>query len=148
MTTLSTDDRATLHDVYARYAHAFDGADADAWAALFAAEGRFVPPGVPEVVGTEALKTFVAARASDAPGMRHVMSNVLVEATSAGARGSAYFFCLRLGGDGQFRLRNFGRYDDEFVQEDGAWKIASRTVISELAPELVDAPFAFGGISS
>ncbi len=145
MTTLSTDDRATLHDVYARYAHAFDGADAEAWAALFAAGGRFAPPGVDEVVGTEALRHFVAARAADAPGMRHVMSNVLVEATDSGARGRAYFFCLRLGGDRQFRLRNFGRYEDEFVREEGTWKIASRVVISELAPELVDAPFAFGG---
>jgi hypothetical protein len=76
------------------------------------------------------------------------MSNVLVEATDTGARGSAYFFCLRLGGDGEFRLRNFGRYDDEFVHEDGTWKISSRTVVSELPPELVDAPFAFEGIPS
>jgi 3-phenylpropionate/cinnamic acid dioxygenase small subunit len=148
MTALSTDDRATLHDVYARYAHAFDGADAETWAGLFAADGRFAPPGVPEVVGTDALRTFVEARAGDAPGMRHVMSNVLVEATDGGARGSAYFFCLRLSDDGKFRLRNFGRYDDEFVREGGAWKIASRTVVSELAADLVDAPFAFDGGSA
>jgi 3-phenylpropionate/cinnamic acid dioxygenase small subunit len=141
--TLSTEDRATLHDVYARYAYAFDGADADAWAALFAADGRFAPPGVDEVVGTAALRAFVAARAADAPGMRHVMSNVLVEATDGGARGNAYFLCFRLGPDGLFRLRNFGRYDDEFVHEGGTWKIASRRVVSELAAELVDAPFAF-----
>jgi 3-phenylpropionate/cinnamic acid dioxygenase small subunit len=140
---LSTEDRATLHDVYARYAYAFDGADADAWAALFAADGRFAPPNVAEVVGTEALRDFVASRAADAPGMRHLMSNVLVEATDQGARGSAYFLCFRLGPDGQFRLRNFGRYDDEFVREGGTWKFASRSVVSELAADLVDAPFAF-----
>jgi 3-phenylpropionate/cinnamic acid dioxygenase small subunit len=140
---LTTEDRATLHDVYARYAYAFDGADADAWAALFAADGRFAPPNIAEVVGTEALRAFAAARATDAPGMRHLMSNVLVEATDGGARGSAYFLCFRLGPDGRFRLRNFGRYDDEFVREGGTWKIASRAVVSELAADLVDAPFAF-----
>jgi 3-phenylpropionate/cinnamic acid dioxygenase small subunit len=143
MTSLSTEDRAALHDLYARYAHAFDGADAETWAGLFSAEGRFLPPGVPDVVGTEALHAFVTARAADAPGMRHLMSNVVVEPTADGAKGSAYFFCLRLA-NGEFRLRNFGRYDDEFVQEDGAWKIATRTVVSELEPTLVDAPFSFG----
>jgi 3-phenylpropionate/cinnamic acid dioxygenase small subunit len=140
---LSPEDRATLHDVYARYAYAFDGADADAWAALFAADGRFAPPGIPEVVGTEALREFVASRSSELPGMRHLMSNVLVEGTEAGARGSAYFLCFRLGPDGAFRIRNFGRYDDEFVKEGDTWKIARRSVVSELAAELVDAPFAF-----
>jgi 3-phenylpropionate/cinnamic acid dioxygenase small subunit len=140
---LSTEDRATLHDVYARYAYAFDGADADAWAALFTADGRFAPPGLPAVVGAEALHEFVAARAADAPGMRHVMSNILVEATEGGARGRAYFLCFRLGPDGKFRLRNFGRYDDDFVRDDGTWKIANRVVVQELAAGLVDAPFVF-----
>jgi 3-phenylpropionate/cinnamic acid dioxygenase small subunit len=146
--SLTSEDRATLHDLYARYAYAFDGADADAWAGLFAAEGRFLPPGVPDVVGTDALRAFVAARSADAPGMRHLMSNVLVESTDSGAQGSAYFLCFRLDPDGTFRLRNFGRYDDEFVQEDGAWKIASRRVVSELAAGLVDAPFAFDASSA
>jgi 3-phenylpropionate/cinnamic acid dioxygenase small subunit len=140
---LSPEDRATLHDVYARYAYAFDGADADAWADLFAADGRFAPPNIPEVVGTDALRDFVASRSADTPGMRHLMSNVLVEGTDGGAKGRAYFLCFRLGPDGLFRLRNFGRYDDEFVREGGTWKIASRSVVSELAADLVDAPFSF-----
>jgi 3-phenylpropionate/cinnamic acid dioxygenase small subunit len=146
--TLSTQDRAILHDIYSRYAYAFDGADADAWTALFTENGRFAPPGVDDVVGAEALRAFVAARSDDAPGMRHVISNVLVQGTDAGARGSAYFLCFRLGPDGRFRLRNFGRYDDEFVREGETWKIASRTVVSELASELVDAAFAFAGVES
>jgi 3-phenylpropionate/cinnamic acid dioxygenase small subunit len=142
--TLSTEDRFALQDLYARYAYAFDGADADAWAALFTRDGRFAPPVIEEVIGTEALREFVASRSADTPGMRHLMSNVLVEASGDGARGSAYFLCFRLGPDGLFRLRNFGRYDDEFEQEDGTWKIARRVVVSELAAGLVDAPFAFG----
>ena len=141
--TLSTDDRLALQDLYARYAYAFDSADADRWAALFTRDGRFAPPAMPEVVGTAALRAFAAARAEDAPGMRHLMSNVLVEPADDGARGTAYFLCLRLGPDGLFRLRNFGRYDDVFEREDGTWKIATRTVVSELAAGLVDLPFAF-----
>jgi 3-phenylpropionate/cinnamic acid dioxygenase small subunit len=141
---LSAEEHAEITTLYNRYAHAFDGADGEAWSALFTREGRFLPPGVPDVVGTEALREFVDSRAQDAPGMRHLIANVVVEPTGAGrADGRSYFLCFRLGGDGEFRLRNIGRYEDELAREDGAWKIASRRVVSDLPAELVDAAFSF-----
>lgn len=140
---LSTDDRAALHDLYARYAHTFDAGDSTAWAALFASDGVFAPPGVDEVVGTDALREFVTMRASGLPGMRHLIANVLVEEAEGGARGSAYFLCLRLSPDGRLRVRNSGRYDDTFVREGGEWRIARRDVVSELPVDLVDAAFVF-----
>ncbi len=143
---LQADDRAALHDLYARYAHTFDQGDGAAWAELFANDGVFVPPGVDEVVGRDALRAFVEARAADLPGMRHLITNVLVEETADGAQGSAYFFCIRLGGDGAVRIRNSGRYDDVFAQVDGQWRITRRIVVSELPAELVDAPFAFEAV--
>ncbi|MCW3004550.1 MAG: nuclear transport factor 2 family protein [Conexibacter sp.] len=140
---LALEDRAAIHDLYAAYAHTFDRADADGWAALFTSDGVFAPPGLDPLVGTEALHGFVAGRSDDLPGMRHLMTNVLVEEAPGGARGSAYFLCFRLGGDGAFRLRNFGRYDDAFRVEDGVWKIADRQIVAELPVDLVDLPFAF-----
>jgi 3-phenylpropionate/cinnamic acid dioxygenase small subunit len=145
MVQLNPEDRAVINDLYVRYAHAFDGGDADAWAGLFSSDGRFAPPGVPEVVGTDALRAFVQARSAEAPGMRHLIANVLVEASDGGARGRAYFLCFRIGEDGHFRLRNIGRYEDELAREAGEWKIAVRRVVSDLTPELVDATFAFAG---
>ena len=144
---LQADDHVALHDLYARYAHTFDQGDGAAWSELFATDGVFTPPGVDEVVGRGALREFVETRAADLPGMRHMITNVLIEETSGGARGSAYFFCLRLGGDGLVRIRNSGRYDDTFTKVDGEWKIAHRVVVSELPVDLVDAPFAFGGVA-
>lgn len=141
--TLKMQDRAEIQDLYARYAYAFDGADADAWAALFTPGGRFAPPGVPPVIGTAALRGFVAGRSSELPGMRHVIANVLISAEVDGAAGRAYFVCFRLGGDGRLRIRNFGRYEDTFARHEGEWRIASRDVVSDLPVELVDAPFAF-----
>jgi 3-phenylpropionate/cinnamic acid dioxygenase small subunit len=140
---LTMEDRAEIHDVYARYAYTFDGADAAGWAALFTEDGRFEPPGVDPVVGREALHDFVASRSGDLPGMRHMIANVLVEADGDVVRGRAYFLCFRLGGDDQFRIRNFGRYEDEFAREDGRWRISVRGVVGELPLPLVDAPFAF-----
>ena len=140
---LTLEDRAEIHDLYARYAHAFDDADADAWAALFTPNGRFSPPGVDAVIGTEALREFVATRSSNLPGMRHVIANVVVGTDGDRVSGRAYFVCFRLGGDGHLRMRNFGRYEDTFALHAGAWRIASRDVVSDLPVELVDAPFAF-----
>lgn len=141
--SITLEDRAAIHDLYAAYAHRFDRGDADGWAALFTSDGVFAPPGLEPVVGTEALHEFVAGRSGDLPGMRHLIANVLVEGAPAGARGTAYFLCFRLGGDGAFRLRNFGRYDDTFRKQDGAWKIADRQIVAELPLALVDLPFAF-----
>ena len=142
---LTLEDRAQLHDLHARYAYAFDGADADAWAAVFTDEGRFGPPGVAPVVGTAALHDFISQRSRATPGMRHLVLNILVEPDGDGARGRAYFLAFRLGGDGQFRLRNFGRYEDVYARAGDGWRIASRDVVGELPIDLVDAPFSFAG---
>jgi len=142
--SLNVEDRAQIHDLHARYAHAFDAGDGDALAALFTADGQFVPPGADPLVGTEALRGFVSARTSDAPGMRHLVVNIVVDAEGDGARGSAYFLAFRLGGDGQLRLRNLGRYDDRFVRAGDGWRIARREIVGDVPVDLLDAPFAFG----
>jgi hypothetical protein len=143
MMALSADDRLALHELYARYAYAFDGADGDVWSALFTPDGVFVLPDGTAVSGTDELRKFVVARSDDAPGMRHLMTNILLDESGDGALGRAYFLAFRLGGDGQFRLRNFGRYEDEFVRAGGGWLIRSRRVVAELPLELVDLPFSF-----
>lgn len=140
---LSTEDRLALHELYARYAHAFDGGDAEAWSALFAPDASFILPDGSSLTGTAALREFVVTRTAETPGMKHLMTNVLVEEAAGGARGTAYFFALRLGGDGQVRMQNFGRYEDVFVPADGGWLFRSRRVVSELPLELVGAAFAF-----
>jgi 3-phenylpropionate/cinnamic acid dioxygenase small subunit len=76
--------------------------------------------------------------------MRHLIANITIAETADGASGSAYFCCLRLGGDGALRIRNFGRYDDTLRRHQHQWRIATRQITSELPLELVDQPFAFG----
>lgn len=141
---LTAQDRAEIHDLYVRYAYTFDDAEADAWAALFMPDGRFAPPGAEPVIGTAALRSFVASRSSDVPGMRHLIANVLIETEGDEVRGRAYFVCYRLDGDGGFRLRNFGRYIDKLARHEGSWRFAVRDIVAELDATLVDAPFVFG----
>ena len=147
MAQLSLEDRAEIHDLYMLYPHAFDGGDADAWVGLFAKDARFTVPGAPTIVGPDAMREFITTRNASTPGMRHLMANVLIESDGRGVTGRAYFLAVRLAEDGSFRLRNIGRYEDEFIREDGSWKFSARTVISELAPDLIDAQFAFAALA-
>jgi 3-phenylpropionate/cinnamic acid dioxygenase small subunit len=146
--SLSMEDRAELHDLYARYCFTFDRGEADAWADTFTPDGRFLLPKPPEIVGTDELRAFAENREQEKPGMKHLMNNILVEDTPDGASGEAYFLVFRIGPDELFRLRVFGHYEDTFVKEDGAWKIATRKADFHLAPELFDAPFVFGSPDS
>jgi hypothetical protein len=140
---LSTEDRLEIHELYARYAHCFDAEDAEGYAAVFAPDGRFVRPGLPDLVGTQALVDFVHERHAATPGVSHHVSNLLVEETAGGVRGRAYVLVLRVVAGEPLILRNLGLYDDELVQVDEAWRFNTRTFTSWLEPAQLDRPFSF-----
>lgn len=141
--TLSTEDRLAIEELYARYSHCFDTEDGDGYAAVFAPDGRFVRPGLPDLVGTEALAAFVHERHAETPGVSHHVSNVLVEESEAGVRGRAYVLVLRVVPGEPLILRNLGAYEDELIRVDGAWRFRTRTFTSWLEPGQLDRPFSF-----
>lgn len=62
---LSTADRLEIEQLYAKYNHAIDFGDGDAWAATFTADGSFDRGrGAPPFVGTEALANLAIEFAS------------------------------------------------------------------------------------
>ncbi|WP_433518209.1 nuclear transport factor 2 family protein [Nonomuraea sp. CA-143628] len=132
---LTTGQRQEITDLYARYSHAFDEGRADEVAALFIEDGVFVREGAAPVVGRDGLAALVRAAAERAPGMRHVVSNVLVEATENGATGQAYALALVVGGT-DLRLATFGRYDDEFVPTPEGWRLRVRR-FTPFVPEVL-----------
>jgi hypothetical protein len=136
---LSDADRLLAHELYARYAYAFDSNAAAEWAALFTEDGAFRLGAELEIRGREALREFAAGRNESAPGVSHHTTNVLVEETAAEAlRGRAYVLALRVDGP-QVRIRNLGAYVDELVKVDGAWLYRERHFTSWLDPGTVDA---------
>ena len=137
---LSNEDRWEIRDLYFRYSYAFDEGDGAAWAAVFTPDGSFLRSGEPDLVGSAALAAFVAERTALAPNVSHHPSNILIEASPDGARGKAYILALRMDGR-ELRLRNFGRYDDEFVKFEGAWRIAVRRFTGWLEPGTSDSAF-------
>jgi uncharacterized protein (TIGR02246 family) len=140
---LSVEDRLAIEELYARYCHAFDFGDGEAWAGLYTPDGSFVNEGVADFTGTENLAAFVVDRFEQVPGMRHITANIIIEEDGDGARGTAYVYVIRLT-DEELRLRNTGMYRDDFVRTGAGWRFAKRTFQSWLPPALVDAPFEMG----
>jgi len=140
---LSTEDRFEIEDLYRRYAYGFDEGDGDAWRQVFTPDGAFVRGGdFPDLVGSDELAGFVEERHAVAPKVTHHTTNILIEKTAEGAVGRAYVLALRIE-DGEVHLRNAGRYDDEFVQHEGRWRIRVRRFETWLDDETYDAAFLF-----
>lgn len=138
MAALSLSDRLEIQDLYARYAYAYDAGDAEAWAALFTAQGSFGRAGEEPVVGAEALARFVVDNLGASPGVSHHTTNVLVEADGEAARGHAYALVIRVAEDGSVRLRNVGAYEDRFERTHEGWRFAARVFTSMLPAESID----------
>ena len=133
-------DRAEIEELVARYVHALDTRDADAYASVFTEDAVY------EVAGTvyrgrDAIRKIVtdlteAREASLASGeqpadLYHVMSNSSIEMLSeTEARHISYAQTVRAAEGGQFIVGFMGRYEDEIVKRDGRWQIADRKLVS------------------
>jgi uncharacterized protein (TIGR02246 family) len=127
---MSIEDRLAITDLYAAYNHAIDYGDAAAFGACFTADGSLDTGHGDPTIGTEALVAFVPVVNQLMPGMRHSISNLLVEGGSDAATGQAYLWSYRHGATGNEVILT-GRYTDDLRKVDGAWKFAVRT----LAPD-------------
>ena len=126
--TLTSQDRAEIQELSARYAKALGGCAAEAYAEVFAPEtGYFASNIRGEVVGRERLMALVHSErhcigttpnaAAPGAGAARPTPTVAIESSSKGVTGRA-------------DLGNAGYYDDEYVKTPTGWRIKSRTVIT------------------
>jgi len=130
-TALTTEDRAEIQELTAKYARTLGGCAAEEYADLFAPDtGYFASNIRGEVVGRARLIALVQSerhcttpQANAAP---RTVPTVIIEMTQAGVVGRA-----DLG-------EKVGRYDDEYVKTSRGWRFKSRTVMTaqELAAGL------------
>jgi uncharacterized protein (TIGR02246 family) len=127
--TLETADIVALQQVYAAYSHAADAGDGEALADLFVPDG-VLDFGFGSVSGREGLVGFGANVAAGAPGIKHVVSNVLVDGAGDDATGRATVVTF-LPGEPAPVLNNMGRYEDTFVRVDGTWRLRVRKWVGD-----------------
>lgn len=123
---MSASTRLAITEVYARYTHAFDSAQAETCAELFTTDPTFTTHGGPSITGRAALTEFFGNAAARSPGMRLFVSNIVLDAVAADrVNDAADVMALRVDGD-VLRLASMGNYRDEFACADGRWLIRSR----------------------
>ena len=121
-----TEDRAAIRDLLARYCHTFDTGDADGVADLFTEDGVFDPgvPGFEPVEGREVIRGFVGT--VPAGMVHHLTTDAAYDVDGDVATGIASFMAVAKGA-----FVTVGRYHDDLVRVDGAWRIRRRVAVGD-----------------
>ncbi len=126
----SADDLAQIQHLLAKYAHAWDAGDPDAWARTFTEDGSFTGPNG-TYQGFDELSRFCGSLTVDHPDFRplwkqHWANNVLVDVDGDEATGRAMFIMVQRTPEGPGRLSMVGASIDTYRRVDGAWRFSSR----------------------
>ncbi|MBE7518786.1 MAG: nuclear transport factor 2 family protein [Thermoflexaceae bacterium] len=123
---LTPEDMLAIHELYARYNHAVDSGDADAWAATFTADAEFRTNLDTSFKGTAELRAF-ATRLATRLDARHWNNNLIVEPAPGGAKAVCYLLLVRPGRPGVLAEAGAtGIYRDELVKGIDGWRFKSR----------------------
>lgn len=133
-------DRAEIEALMWRYVRALDSLDADAYAAVYTPDGRFIA-GTMSATGPEQLRRIItdiqqrragqAAKGEKLAPMHHVITNSYLEFRDRDhARLNAYWMTVFEGSGPEVppRVAAAGRSVDELVRLNGRWLIRSRDV--------------------
>ncbi len=122
---LDTADIVEILQLAARYNHAIDYGDPEAWAGTFSEDGVF--NGGPEpVTGHEALAQFAGGFETRMGGARHWTNNHVVDGDGDDATHSCYLNLIQTKDGGSSVIT--GRYDDKLRKVDGQWRFTERNV--------------------
>ena len=123
--SLTPADYAEIQQLYARYNTAIDAGDENTWASTFTPDGVFNN----NVSGHDALVKFVRdwRERGNPTHLRHWNTNLLIQGTPDGARGSVYLSLLDVGVKPPASVTT-GMYEDLLVKTPQGWRFKRRTV--------------------
>ncbi|MGH7865405.1 MAG: nuclear transport factor 2 family protein [Candidatus Binataceae bacterium] len=128
-TGATSEDRAEILDLYARYAHTIDNARFEEWLDCFTIDGVFESATFGRHSGREALRKFCATYQESWQGaqVRHHMTTITFAVEGDSATGGCYLSYYHCKG-GKIALSAVGHYTDTLRKEGGRWKFTSRRV--------------------
>jgi uncharacterized protein (TIGR02246 family) len=126
------EDEAAIRKVILDYAVRLDARDFDGYVALFAKDGTWQNGNTVKHGRDEIRQMLVGIYGEQKPGSVNtdsyrIVSNVEVELNGDRATAHSRQLTIMRGENGSPTPRLSGIYDDEFIREDGAWKILHRT---------------------
>ena len=118
-------EKLAIQELFARYAHAIDDLNPEAWVACFTPDGIF-QVGTRAMRGQAALRGYADVHVQEIR-CRHMMANFLYEVSGDAATGQCSMLAT-LATAGGYKIFAQGRYVDRLVKQDGQWRIAHRLV--------------------
>lgn len=127
---LSQGDYTEIQMLYARYAHAYDSSNPDMWTSTFTEDSQFVI-GERVLRGRKEIATLIGSRGpvKSRPKIFHLNSNILIEPSPEGAKGSAYVVLIDL--QKNPAITGGGTYEDVIVKTGEGWRFKKRTFFPE-----------------
>ncbi|MHB1583570.1 MAG: nuclear transport factor 2 family protein [Acidimicrobiales bacterium] len=128
---LTIEDRLEITELVARYNHAVDSGDGEAFAGTFTDDGA-LDVGARVIEGRAALAAFAAQLPENVRAPRHIASNLLIDGNDGAATLSAYVQMFSLTGDPPRQaVAASGLYDDRLVKIDGRWRFERRVFVAD-----------------
>lgn len=136
--SLTAQDYAEIQQLYIRYNFGIDtrAENGMAWAGTFTVDGEFIN-GSTTIKGHEKLAEFAKPRPNmaGAGAPHHFATNIMIEPSPEGARGSAYFFNVPTPEPGKpAAITGTGTYQDVIVKTADGWRFKTRTFFSNRLP--------------
>jgi hypothetical protein len=122
---LEASDVIAIQQLYAAYNIAADRGDGKAFGGCFLPDGIFDIVGIMRSEGFDALAQFAQSIPANAPGSRHIATNILVEGDSDLASGMAYFMLLDTRSS-PTAVTMTGQYEDRLVRTEDGWRFSER----------------------
>ena len=124
---LSTADELEILELAARYNHAIDHREGEAWADVFTDDGQLITDGTVRAAGREGLLGHIRRAQASGQKVRHWICNPLIDGDGDSARLRMYVLAYVFT-DGNITPTIMGEYDDDLVRENGRWKFRTRRV--------------------
>jgi ketosteroid isomerase-like protein len=127
---LDTLEKFAIQELLHRYSHCADYEPPDRMREFFTGDARFEVPAMGlHFAGIDAIIGYFHAGQATHKGMKHVISNVLIDGDGDSATSSAYLEILAHR-EGGMQVVGFGRYQDRLKKgADGRWRFIERKVI-------------------
>jgi SnoaL-like domain len=128
--TLTPQDYADIQQLYSRYYHTIDAGASEAWADTFTSDGVFNG----NTRGRDALIASNRRGGATRP-LRHWHSNLTIEPSPEGAKGSVYVLQIDITTKPP-SISTYSRYDDQLVKTPQGWrfKVRQRSTDTTIGP--------------
>jgi ketosteroid isomerase-like protein len=143
------EDESAIQRILIQYGAFLDARDFAGYAGLFAAQGEWIG-GFGTFTGPAAIRAMLEASfGAPEPGWInksnfHLLSNPLIEIDGDRASVSSRYLFVTRNDDDRPAAALAGRYVDQFVRENGAWKILRRTAYGAIPYQDPTVPVAAG----